>query len=374
MVDKTNGGVIVVSGCPRSGTSLMMLLMREALGENRIFGEKFPQLRKREALNAKPGDARHAWRLYSLNEEKKDDPDWFVQTKDMNPNGFWECLFTTQGIHWARGRAHGLDDLLEKEKSPVCKIVSQGLARSDAKYIKKVIFMLRDPGSVAKSQERLKRKLDVIDLENRKKRDLFKGIIVNNTQMFLQVTLAAAQWMKEHPDVPVHFVEYDALLDNPSSVLDGVKTFLGEGDFKTSAKLINPKLKRSKPSWDDDLRENAEHVYDKIKKQDWDALESFAKDTGTVLAERLTAWVCARTGLRVTKRFCQDCQDGKKYRQDAIAQAVAHGIDWKSLPCAYEVSYCKDNFVDTFVAGGDTIEAAFEKAKTKSIEENFWTE
>jgi len=374
MSDKTNGGVIAVSGCPRSGTSLMMLLLREALGKERIFGEKFPQQKRREILNAKPEDARHAWRLYTVKSNEQEDFEWLEQTKDMNPNGFWECMYTTQGIRWARGRAKVLDELLRKKKSPVCKIVSQGLARSDARYIKKVVFMLRDPGSVAKSQERLKRKLDVIDLKNKQKQDLFKGIIVNNTQMFLQVTLAAAQWMKDHPSVPVHFVRYNELLDDPKKVLDEVNYFLEEGDFKKAVKLINPKLKRSSPEWDDGLRENAEYVYSKLKEQDFGALESFAKDPETVLAERLTAWVCVRTGLQVAKRFCEDCQDGKKYRQDAIAHAVMYGIDWKNLPCAYDVSYRKDNFVDTFVEGGDTIETAFEKATAQSIKENFWTE
>ena len=38
--------MIVVSGCPRSGTSLTMDCMRHAFGEDRIMGKKFPQERK----------------------------------------------------------------------------------------------------------------------------------------------------------------------------------------------------------------------------------------------------------------------------------------------------------------------------------------
>ena len=34
--------MIVVSGCPRSGTSLMMESLRRALGEDRILGIRFP--------------------------------------------------------------------------------------------------------------------------------------------------------------------------------------------------------------------------------------------------------------------------------------------------------------------------------------------
>jgi hypothetical protein len=375
MTNSKNSGAIIVSGCPRSGTSLMMLLLKEALGEDRILGDKFPQQRRREALETQPKDARQAWRLRQAKSEAKEyqEADWFEQIKDMNPNGFWECPYTTPGICWTRGRTKKLNELLEKEKAPVCKVVSQGLALSDPRYIGKIIFMLRDPGSVAKSQERLKKSLEVVDPENKhKRRDLLKGITINNTQMFLRVSLAASQWISEHPDVPVHFVQYDQLLDDAATVLDGVKDFLGEGDFTEAVKLIDPSLKRSAPEWDDGLREDAELVYRKMKEQDWPAIEAFANDIETVLAERMTAWVCDRTGLKVSKRFCLDCVANRKYRQDAIAHAEVYGKDWRNAPCGYEVSYRKDNLVDGFVAAGDSVEAAFEKAVAQSIENNFW--
>jgi len=375
MANPKNSGAIVVSGCPRSGTSLMMLLLKEALGEDRIIGDKFPQQKRKERLTTKPKDARQAWRLYRATNEanKEQSTEWFEQMKDMNPNGFWECPYTTQGIYWTRGRTQSLTELLDADKPSICKIVSQGLAKSDPKYVGKVIFMLRDPGSVAKSQERLQRRMEVTDPANRaKRRDLLKGVTVNNTQMFLTVTLMAAQWLKDHPDVPVHFVQYDQLLDDAAAVLAGVRDFLAEGDFTEAAKLIDPSLKRSAPEWNDGLREDAELVYEKVKEKDWDAVEAFANDTETVLAERMTAWVCERTGLKVSKRFCLDCVANKKYRQDAIAHAEVYGKDWKKSPCAYEVSYRKDNLVDGFVATGDSIEVAFEKAVAQSIENNFW--
>ena len=40
----------VVSGCPRSGTSLMMDLMRVAYGEKRLLGKKFPQDEQMEMM------------------------------------------------------------------------------------------------------------------------------------------------------------------------------------------------------------------------------------------------------------------------------------------------------------------------------------
>jgi hypothetical protein len=42
---KEVGKATIVSGCPRSGTSLMMLCMSMAVGEEKIIGVKFPQKR-----------------------------------------------------------------------------------------------------------------------------------------------------------------------------------------------------------------------------------------------------------------------------------------------------------------------------------------
>lgn len=116
----------------------------------------------------------------------------------------------------------------------------------------------------------------------------------------------------------------------------------------------------------------AEFVYEKMQEKNWEAIKTFAQNPETVLAGRLTGWVCERTGLKVAKRFCLDCVANRKYRQDAIAHAEIHGKEWRGAPCGYEVSYRKDNLVDGFVAAGDSVEAAFEKAVAQSIENNFW--
>ena len=43
-------GLLLVSGCPRSGTSLCMDIQRLAHGEDVILGEKFPQEGRKKAL------------------------------------------------------------------------------------------------------------------------------------------------------------------------------------------------------------------------------------------------------------------------------------------------------------------------------------
>ena len=130
----------------------MMDCLRMAFGDERVIGEKFPQesriaagLAKHEEETDSEFEARQYIRdLFNPNAQKD-----FTITKDMNPNGFWECRYSVQGIKWHMD--------MPKIDKQICKIVSQGLINSNPNYIGKIIYMLRDPRQVAKSQERLKR-------------------------------------------------------------------------------------------------------------------------------------------------------------------------------------------------------------------------
>jgi hypothetical protein len=130
--EKWRNIMIVVSGCPRSGTSLMMDCLRIAFGEDRILGHKFPQehgLLEAKKQGEEESDDHYEARMYAMNRGlavsgRLND---IERSKDMNPNGFWECRYTVQGVHWHRG--------IEVKNTDICKIVSQGLFFSDPKYI-----------------------------------------------------------------------------------------------------------------------------------------------------------------------------------------------------------------------------------------------
>jgi hypothetical protein len=370
-------GMITVSGCPRSGTSLMMNILREALGEDRILGSQFPRediIRKK--LDS--SDIRSMWRGYLDAVNDIDNNEIIERAKDMNPDGFWEHTgFAVSGIHWKPGMEDLLARIDSADKPLVGKVVSQGLARSDPKYIHKIIYMLRDPGSVAKSQERLTREFKFIHVATKKKMDLFSGLTINSPKMFIQVTLSAVSWLLSHPNIEVCFVKYDDLIANPLETLVKVHEFLGEGDFASAANVVNPSLKRSYPKWSDILKEDAEFIYEKLLEQDWNSLLEFTKDPKREINRQTTFWECARSGLSVNEKFCNSCiESAGGYRMSVKQHAYANEIDWKKLPCAYECFFNLDNptFFDKFKIDGFSEEDAFDKAIDKSIRNNFWFE
>jgi len=187
----------VVSGCPRSGTSLTMDIMRIALGEDRIIGEKFPQ----EKRNKEPETEVEKYLSEKFPNNQKEQ---FEKSKDMNPNGFWEMEWSVKGIRYLPN----LHTELQSSKiSPikVVKCVSQGLIVSDPIHISKIIFLLRHPRQVAKSQEKLQGQFG--DLENpiQNGREVRK----HSPQMFCQVTIQAARWFDLNPEVPLLIVNFD---------------------------------------------------------------------------------------------------------------------------------------------------------------------
>jgi len=170
--------MIVISGVARSGTSVMTNIMLELLGEDRLIGSKFMgndvkkepmqgpmkeplpihkylRQKKKETRQEK---ARKKLQIPNKAQERREQrKKKFESMKDMNPNGFYECPFTVQGLYW-RPQVHGLFAKIEAmEKEPFCKIVSNGLLKSDPTRISKIVYMLRDPREVAKSQEKLTR-------------------------------------------------------------------------------------------------------------------------------------------------------------------------------------------------------------------------
>jgi len=176
--------MIVVTGCPRSGTSCMMDQMRLAFGEDRLLGKKFPQydgLLEMTKQGEDESDLHYKARMYvqerrGFNEKLKE----AKETMDMNPNGFWEMRYTVSGVQWHLG----MPDL----KGKVCKIVSQGLVASNPEYIEKIVFMVRCPRQVAKSQERLRR----IRWMSREHEQEMK---IHTPEMFIQVTYQASKWL-----------------------------------------------------------------------------------------------------------------------------------------------------------------------------------
>jgi hypothetical protein len=331
----------IVCGCPRSGTSLMMDLMRVTFGEDRILGKKFPQEEHIEEMKEQgenESDYQYAARMYVQsrlrNEEEilKD----LEESKDMNPNGFWEMLYTVQGVHYRFFDAERMEKLLEEKEKSICKIVSQGLAGSDPRFIDKVVYMIRHPRAVAKSQERLKRQFPMNEIP------MIDGeeIKIHTPEMYINVTAMAARYFMQYPDIPVHFVLFDELLAEPERVLKGVGEFLGEGDFTKAIAQINPKYNRSLPQdIESPFWENAEFIYDRFLEKDYEGIIEYMKDPNLMIYRKNRKWYCIRMNRPVVENECLNCISNPTTRENFKKAAESKKINWRAEPCIYECAY-----------------------------------
>lgn len=342
-----NNKLYVVSGCPRSGTSLMMDCLRVALGEKRMLGSKFPMEQHRqkflEQRDFEP-DSEYSWRIYLGNFLEPDQKEKIKKSIDLNPNGFFEHeSFSVRGLWYNELTKDSINQIKNAKKSCFGKIVSQGLLNSNPELIKKVIFMIRNPYSVAKSQERLIRNGKFV-LQNGRTIDIYKDTKVNTPEMFIAVTLQATKWILDNPNIAIHYIEYDDLVSNPLSTLLKVKDFLGEGDFEKASKVIDPNLRRSesekKPN---DLWEDADLIYNMFKKQDYNNLLTIFSDKKRAINRRNNNWLCIRYGESTSEVYCKTCKRSKEFRDSLKTHAQKRGIDWTDKPCAYECAFDLDN-------------------------------
>jgi len=338
------GKLITVSGCPRSGTSLMMLIMKEALGEDRIVGVDFPSM---PTLRKLPSETEEQYELRKIawHEKYPSVEADHERRKDLNPNGFWECQFTVGGAHRSLKNNALLDEIEASEEDKVCKIVSQGISRSEAQFIDRIVLMARHPRAVAKSQERLSRRLGVsnpkIGLV-----DLWGGIAtgvgkVHTPKMFIEVTIGFALWYKENPDVPLLIVQFDDLIDDAENTLATVQDFVNDGYFAPAASLVDPDLNRSIPEdgREPDLMAEADEIYDMLLAKDWDGIIAYSNDPKTEHAKQTRQWLCLRSGIMTQRAFCVRCQAGVEGRLKIMKLAREQNIPWESRPCAFECGY-----------------------------------
>ncbi len=333
--------MIVVSGCPRSGTSCTMLCLKEMLGEDRIRGFKFPQENKAEMppQHEKESDKRFAVRSYIHNKYAKDAGRRY-DYEDMNPHGFWECRYSVRGISYNYPDKENLNRYLSEatEDMTAVKIVSQGLLSSDPKFLSKIIYLIRHPRQVAKSQERLKRGHDVQNA-NGEYQNMFEGVTIHDPSMYIQVTAMAAKFFIENPDIPVLFVNFDDLITRPDVVVPQIGEFLGEDveSIERATKVIEPKLHRSHPQdVAHDLWEDAETVYELFNEKKYAEILTYLEDPYRKFNRSKSSWLCPRLGRSVTESECKVCKSKDDVVENFKESSERQGIDWRNEPCTFE--------------------------------------
>jgi len=169
--DNIKGEIVVVSGLPRSGTSMMMQML--AAGGMPILTDK-------------------------------------VRTPDdNNPKGYLE--------YENAKRLHKDNTWLEEATGKAVKIISQLVNHLPAKYNYKVIFMERDMDEVMMSQQKM----------------LGKPVSKDAIPLPLYVTFQkqreqAEAWLKSQPNIQVLKLNYAQVIENPEECAELVHAFIGD--------------------------------------------------------------------------------------------------------------------------------------------------
>lgn len=333
----------IITGCPRSGTSLAMTIMRHALGPDAIHGEEWPMLEaqnRRKAKRAGETDEQYQLRLRIL-EQRGDaiSADREEHIRRMNPLGFWECQYTMRGIRWHEG--------IEQNSGRIVKVVSQGIARTDPGMVQKMIVMMRHPRVVAHSQEDLERSAPV-DLS---------GMTFHSPMMWINVTAQLARWIDRHR-VPYLLVRYEDLVgENSNEVAASMVTWFNGtlAQAGIAGQVIRQSLNRSKPQpVESPLWELADAMHEAFLRGDMKRVVTLAS-TSNELKRENSQFTCLRLNTIVSPKQCDLCLTRKEVRKNFRIEADRKGVKWWLEPCVYECGY----------GGGD-------KSIADSVEHNHW--
>jgi tetratricopeptide (TPR) repeat protein len=170
-----NETIVVVSGLPRSGTSMMM------------------QMLERGGLPILSDGMREA----DVN----------------NPKGYHELERVKQlpqDNQW-----------LGEAKGKGVKIIAQLLPHLNLAYSYRIIFMERHLQEVIRSQRKMLQRLRGNQPQTRSDEQL--------AQTFLQQLLQVDRWVENHPQVAILYVNYEQVLHNSTQVTNQINQFLGQG-------------------------------------------------------------------------------------------------------------------------------------------------
>ncbi len=166
--DKT---IIVVSGLPRSGTSMMMKMLAEA---------GLPIL-----------------------------TDALREADDDNPNGYYE-------FELVKKLPDGQNKWLADANHKVVKIISALLEHLPTNYRYKIIFMEREPSEILASQQKM--------LANRSEKSEIGDAEMR--EQFQKHLAAIKYWLARQPNMEVMYVDYNKMIAKPENYCQAIADFL----------------------------------------------------------------------------------------------------------------------------------------------------
>ena len=189
---ESNKPVVVVSGLPRSGTSMMMKMLAEG------------------GLSVVTDQIRSA--------------------DDDNPEGYFELEAVKQ---MSAGNVLWLADAGGK----VVKVISALLEHLPSQYSYKVIFMEREIKEVLASQKKM--------LVNRQEDSSISDAEME--EQFRKHAAAVKAWLVRQPNMEVQYISYNVMVNEPSSLCKKVIEFLGLPlDYERMLAVPNERLYRNR--------------------------------------------------------------------------------------------------------------------------------
>lgn len=188
------GTITIVSGLPRSGTSMMMQML--AAGGLDILTDNIRA------------------------------------TDENNPKGYLE-------YQKVKNLAHD-NSWLHEGQNKVVKVIAQLLQFLPANYQYKVVFMEREMEEVIQSQQiMLGKKVDV-------EKKVYPTSLADTFKKQLEKTQS---WIKNHPQFEVTFISYSDVIQNPQEIAENLSLFLdSELNIEKMVQAVDHNLYRNKKS------------------------------------------------------------------------------------------------------------------------------
>src|SRR5271157_1869061 len=168
---KDDKKIIVVSGLPRSGTSMMMKMLEEG---------GIPILT--DAIRGADND---------------------------NPNGYYE-------FELVKKLPDGQNQWLADANHKVVKIISALLEHLPANYRYKIIFMEREPREILASQQKM--------LVNRNEKSEIGDAAMQ--EQFQKHLAAIRYWLARQPNMEVMYVDYNKMISKPENYCQAIADFI----------------------------------------------------------------------------------------------------------------------------------------------------
>lgn len=199
--------MILVTGTPRSGTSMWMQIL-VAAGFPAI-GEAFPG-------------------------------DWGALLSAANPDGFWESQLIG-GVYY-RTNPHPLTGAFlfpEQTELHAVKVMVPGLVRSDLAFLDRVIGTVREWRQFVASRERLSSMHGALEPA---------GLEPVDRALRLSLPAELEWWVDNYALIrdiatrryAAHVCSYQSLLDDPERAIDEVLRWLGRGDRAKAVAAVRP--------------------------------------------------------------------------------------------------------------------------------------